>query len=69
MVLSKLVWRNYGIKSPVSMKCQNLHSFKEGVILLCQSILETVISQLQGSALFRKLFKRETKVQSLKMYN
>ena len=42
-----------GRNSPVSIKNQNLHSFKEGVILLCQSIFETrIISQVNGSALF-----------------
>ena len=53
MALGKIVRRNYGGKSPVSIKYQNLHSFKEGVILLCQSILETRrITHLHGSALF-----------------
>ena len=48
-----LLRSNYGGKSPVSIKHENLHSFKEGVILLCQSILETRrISHLHGSALF-----------------
>ena len=51
MALHKLV-RNYGGKLPVSIKYQNLHSFKEGLILLCQSILETRITHLHGSALF-----------------
>ena len=41
MVLRKLERRNYNEKWPVSVKYQNLHSFKEGLILLCQSILET----------------------------
>ena len=41
MALRKLERRNYGRKSPVSIKYQNLHSFKEGMILLCQSILKT----------------------------
>ena len=35
-----IVCRKVG-KSSVSMKNKNLHSFKEGVILLCQGILET----------------------------
>ena len=35
MVLRIPVRRNYGWKSPVSIKCHNLHSFK-GVIFLCQ---------------------------------
>ena len=39
--LRKLVRRDYGGKSPVGIKYQNLHSFKQGVILLCQNILET----------------------------
>ena len=53
MALHILVRRNYGGKLPVSIRCHNLHSFKEGVILLCQSILETRdISHLHGSALF-----------------
>ena len=51
MALRKLVRRNYGRKLPVSIKYQNRHSFKEGVILLCQSIIETRrISHLHGSA-------------------
>ena len=53
MVLRTRVRRNYGGKSPMSIKYQNLHSFKEMVILLCQSILETRrIAHLHGSALF-----------------
>ena len=51
MALRKLVRRNYGRKLPVSIKYQNLHSFKQGVIRLCQSIVETRrISHLHGSA-------------------
>ena len=51
--MRKLVRSNYGGKSSVSIKYENLHSFKEGLILLCQSILETkVISHLSGSAHF-----------------
>ena len=39
--------------SLVSIKCRNLHFSKEGVILLCQSILEARrISHLHGSPLF-----------------
>ena len=34
--------RNYGRKPPVSIKCHILYSFEEGLILLCQSILETM---------------------------
>ena len=41
MMLRKLVRQNYGGKLTVSIKYQNLYSFKEGVILLCQSILKT----------------------------
>ena len=53
MALHKLLRRNYGGKLPVSIKYQNLHSFKEGVILLSQSILETRrVSHLHGSAIF-----------------
>ena len=53
MVLHTLVVRNYGGKLPMSIKYENLHSFKEKVILLCQSILETRrISHLFSSALF-----------------
>ena len=52
MAQHKPVRRNYGEKFPVSIKYQNLDSFKEGMIHLCQSILETRrISQLIGSAL------------------
>ena len=53
MALLNLVRNNYGGESPVSIRYENLHSFKEGVILLCQSILEIRrISHLHGSALF-----------------
>ena len=53
MVPHRLVRRNYGAKLPVSIKYQNLHSFKEGMIHLCQSILETRrISHLHSSAPF-----------------
>ena len=53
MALHILVRRSYGGKMQVCIKCHNLHSFKEGVILLCQSILEIRwISYLHGSALF-----------------
>ena len=41
MALRKLQRRNYDGKWPMSIKYQNLHSFKEELILLCQSILET----------------------------
>ena len=54
MVPHKLVRSNHGGTSPVSIKYENLHSCKECVILLCQSILETIrISHLHGSALFK----------------
>ena len=50
MALRKLERRNYGGKWPVSIKYQNLHSFKEGLILLCQSTFETTrITHLHGS--------------------
>ena len=53
MALCKLERRNYGGKWPMSIKYQNLHSFKEGLILQCQSILETRrITHLNGSAHF-----------------
>ena len=53
MALHKLERRNYGGKSLVSIKYQNLHSFKKGLILLCHSILETRrITHLHGSAHF-----------------
>ena len=49
----KLVRRNYSGKLSVSIKYQNLHFFKEGMIHFCQSILETRrISHLHGSAFF-----------------
>ena len=54
MVLRKLERRNYGGKSPLSIKYQNLHSLKEGLILVCQSILETRrITHLHGSTHFQ----------------
>ena len=54
MALRTLVRRNNSRKLPMSMQCHNLLSFKEGVILLCQSVLETTqrISHLFSSALF-----------------
>ena len=53
MALHKLERKNYGRKLPLSSKYQNPHSFKEGLILLCQSIFETRrITHLQGSAHF-----------------
>ena len=60
MALRKLVRSNYGRKSPVSIKHENLYSFKEEVILLSQSILETRrISHLHGSGLFTISLKGE----------
>ena len=59
MVLRKLERRNYGGKLPVSIKYQNFNSFKEGLILLCQSILETRrITHLHDSAHFTIPLKR-----------
>ena len=53
MALCKLERGNYGAKWPESINYQNLHSFKGGLILLCQSILETRrITHLHGSAHF-----------------
>ena len=53
MALHKLERRNYGRKWPVSIKYQNLHFFKEGLILLCQSILEMRrVTHLYGSGHF-----------------
>ena len=53
MTLHKPVRRNYSGKLPVGIKYQNLYSFREEVILLCQSILEMKrISHLHGSPLF-----------------
>ena len=62
MVLCKLERGNYGGKSPVSIKYQNLHTFKEELILFCQSILETRrITHLHGSAHFTiPLIKRNS---------
>ena len=41
MALRKLERRNYGGGWPVSIKYENLYSFKDRLILLCQRILET----------------------------
>ena len=41
MVQRQLVRKSSGGKLLVSVKYQNLHSFEEGMIHLCQSILET----------------------------
>ena len=49
MALHKLERRNYGRQWPVSIKYQNLNSFKKGLIPFCQSILETRrITHLHG---------------------
>ena len=53
MKLCTMVRRNYGGKLPASIKYHNLLSFKGGVILLCQSRLETrQILHLYSSDLF-----------------
>ena len=53
MALRKHERRNYCRKLLVSIKYQNLHTFKEGLILFCQSILETRrTTHLHGSAHF-----------------
>ena len=50
MALCKGIRKTYGGKLLLSIRYQNLHSFKEGVVLLYQSILETRrISHLHGS--------------------
>ena len=63
MALRNLLSSNYGGKSPVSIKYENLYSFNEAVILLSQSILETRrISHLHCSALFTIPLNFEQKV-------
>ena len=58
MALRKLIRRNHGGIPPVIIKCHNLHYFKEGVILLCETTLETrQISHLNSSPLFTIPFK------------
>ena len=53
MVQHRLARKNYDEKLPVSIKCQNLHFFKEARIHLCQSIVEMrQISHLHGLDLF-----------------
>ena len=53
MALCKLERINYGKNWPASIKYRNLHSFKEGLILLRQSILEARrITHLHDSAHF-----------------
>ena len=53
MALLTPVRRNYDKRLPVGIKSHNLRSFKEGLILLCQGILETRrISHLFRSGLF-----------------
>ena len=61
MALHKLERRNYGRTSLVSIKYQNLHSFKEELVLLSQSILETrKITHLHGSVHFTIPLKLQT---------
>ena len=63
MVLRKRERRNYGREWPASIKYQNLCSFKEGLILLCQSILETRrIIHLHGPAHITIPLSRNTEV-------
>ena len=53
MALRKLVRRNYGGKPLLSTRYQIIHSFKEGLILLCKCILEKRrITHLPGSSHF-----------------
>ena len=53
MALHKFGRRNYGGKMLVTIRYQNLHTFKEGLILLCQSILEMRrMTHLHGSTNF-----------------
>ena len=46
------LWVSNLVSIAMSIKYENLHSFKNVVILLCHSILETRISHLPGSAHF-----------------
>ena len=63
MALCKLETRNYDRKLLVGIKYQNLYSFKEWLILLCQNILETrKITHLHGSANFTIPLKEKTPV-------
>ena len=66
MALRKLIRRNHGGIPPVIIKCHNLHYFQEGVILLCETTLETrQISHLNSSPLFTiplKLYRYSNKV-------
>ena len=51
--LRRVVRKNYSGKSSGGIRCHNLYSFKEGVILLFQSTYETrLISHLHNPALF-----------------
>ena len=60
MALCKLERKNYGGKLLVSIKYQNLHPFNEGLILLCQSILEMRrITHSHGSAHFATPLKEK----------
>ena len=56
MVLHELARRLYGKKLPVSIKYKNLHSFKEGMILLLRVSLKRdkyhiYMSQLSSQSL------------------
>ena len=63
MALRKLERRNYGGKLLMSIKHQNVYSFKEGLILLCQSTLEMRrITHLHGSALFTIPLKHQNNI-------
>ena len=69
MALHKLERRNYGRKLPVSIKYQDLHTFKEGLILSCQNILETRrITHLHGSAHFTIPLKDQMSSISVDLY-
>ena len=64
MAMHILVWRNYGRKSLVSIKCYTFHSFKGVVILLGQRILEIrQVSHLHGSAFFTILLRVHQQMQ------
>ena len=63
MALHKFEKRNYGGNLPVSIKYQNLHTFKEGLIHLCQSIRETRrITHLHGSVHFTIPLRQREKI-------
>ena len=64
MMLHKLEKENYGGKSLVSIKYQNLHTFKEALILLCQSILETRRITFTWFSSLYNLFKSQQNFQT-----